>query len=103
MAEKIILDEEIEEEDLSYSGEDVAEGESTISDIPKEDRLLRTQAYDKSVSDVVNMINTKDIFLRSCLKSLPCVTLSDRRERRVHFLAVKSSSYLRFFAASGSE
>jgi hypothetical protein len=33
------------------------------SEIPKEVRKLRTQAYDKAVSDLVDMIHDKDILL----------------------------------------
>jgi hypothetical protein len=37
--------------------------ESDIDDIPQELRALRTQAYDKSISDLVQMIKEGDIFL----------------------------------------
>lgn len=53
----------IQEEEIDFSDEAGIADESTINDIPKEDRILRTQAYDKSVSDVVAMINSGDIFL----------------------------------------
>lgn len=58
MAKDRIVDEEIEFED-----EQGVADESLINDIPKEERVLRTQAYDKSVSDVVAMISAGDIFL----------------------------------------
>lgn len=53
----------IQEEEIEFSDESEVVDESTINDIPKEDRILRTQAYDKSVSDIVAMINSGDIFL----------------------------------------
>lgn len=37
--------------------------EESIIEIPKEVRKIKTQAYDKSVSDIVRMINEKDINL----------------------------------------
>ena len=37
--------------------------EANIDEIPKEERRLRTQAYDKSISDIVNMIDQGDIVL----------------------------------------
>lgn len=33
----------------------------SIDEIPKEKRFLRTQAYDKSVSDLVRMVREKEI------------------------------------------
>lgn len=39
------------------------EEESEIDEIPRELRALRTQAYDKSISDLVQMIKQGDIFL----------------------------------------
>ena len=52
------------DEDIEFSDNDnISDDESSINDIPKEERILRTQAYDKSVSDVVAMINNDDIFL----------------------------------------
>ena len=55
-------------EDLEFADTDLEHNENqidnvTIDDIPKEERILRTQAYDKSVSDVVAMINNGDIDL----------------------------------------
>jgi hypothetical protein len=58
MVEEIIIDGELE-----FADTDVGENESSINDIPKEERILRTQAYDKSVSDVIAMINNVDIVL----------------------------------------
>lgn len=46
------------EEEILFSDEEATIDESLISGIPPEERLLRTQAYDKSVSDVVSMIGT---------------------------------------------
>ncbi len=39
----------------------VNEDDNYIDEIPKEKRSLRTQAYDKSVSDLVRMVRDKDI------------------------------------------
>ena len=51
-----------DKEDIEYS--DNADEESPESNgIPKELRILRTQAYDKGVSDLVEMIHTGDIVL----------------------------------------
>lgn len=50
------------DEDIEFADEERVEDEISINDIPKEKRILRTQAYDKSVSDVITMINNKDIF-----------------------------------------
>ena len=57
-----------EEEDISFADKETtspsAEGmPSIIDDIPKEQRFLRTQAYDKSISDVIAMLESKDIIL----------------------------------------
>ena len=46
------------EDEILFADEEVAVDESLISGIPPEERILRTQAYDKSVSDVVSMIGT---------------------------------------------
>lgn len=51
------------DEDIEFADEGGVADESLINDIPKEERILRTQAYDKSVSDVVAMIENGDIFL----------------------------------------
>lgn len=51
------------DENIKFADEDIIGDESTINDIPKEERILRTQAYDKSLSDVVNMIAGSDIVL----------------------------------------
>lgn len=53
-----------ESKDGDYEFADETEQEdSQISEIPKEARILRTQAYDKSVSDIVKMIGDEDIRL----------------------------------------
>lgn len=50
------------DDDLKFS--DAPGDESEIpDDIPKEQRILRTQAYDKSISDVIGMIEAGDIIL----------------------------------------
>lgn len=43
--------------------DDVQEDDETIIEIPKEVRKIKTQAYDKSVSDIIRMINDGDINL----------------------------------------
>ncbi|MBC8217766.1 MAG: DUF262 domain-containing protein [Planctomycetes bacterium] len=48
--------------DLEFS-DPREEDEANIDEIPKEQRSLRTQAYDKSISDVVSMIDKGDIVL----------------------------------------
>ena len=53
----------IVEEDIQFADEEGVADESSINGIPKEERILRTQAYDKSVSDVVAMIDNDDILL----------------------------------------
>jgi len=57
-----------EDEDINFAdegGENLtdATAPSVGDDIPKEQRYLRTQAYDKSISDVVAMIESEDIVL----------------------------------------
>jgi hypothetical protein len=57
-----------EEEDINFADEGGETLPDTIAplvadDIPKEQRYLRTQAYDKSISDVVAMIESDDIVL----------------------------------------
>ncbi len=59
---------EINEFDFQFSDSELQKDENNndsreLSDIPKEERILRTQAYDKSVSDVVNMMTNDDILL----------------------------------------
>jgi hypothetical protein len=51
------------EEDIWFGDEGIIDDESLIAGIPPEERILRTQAYDKSVSDVISMINAQDIIL----------------------------------------
>lgn len=59
---------EINDFDFEFSDSELSKDEDLsdsreLSDIPKEERILRTQAYDKSVSDVVNMMSNEDILL----------------------------------------
>ncbi|TGM07110.1 DUF262 domain-containing protein [Leptospira jelokensis] len=54
-----MVKEEIEFEDNEFSEEE----ESVVNTTPPEERKLFTQAYDKSVSDLVRMITDKDIIL----------------------------------------
>lgn len=68
MLNKDLPDEDINpsEEEILFAEEVMPVDESSINDIPPEERTLRTQAYDKSVSDVVTMIgagNDGDILL----------------------------------------
>ena len=50
--------------DKKFRFEDDAGEEDIISsEIPREERNLRTQTYDKSVSDLVSMMHDKDIIL----------------------------------------
>jgi len=51
-----------ERDDLIFS-DPREEQESAIDSIPKDERHLRTQAYDMSISDIIAKINTKDIVL----------------------------------------
>jgi hypothetical protein len=48
---------------LEFSDEAISEDSMTSDEIPKEERNLRTQAYDKSISDVVTMMKSNDIVL----------------------------------------
>lgn len=57
--EKININEDEPSSDLVF--DDNYDNES--EEIPKEERVLRTQAYDKSVSDLVRMIKDNDIIL----------------------------------------
>lgn len=43
--------------------DDKNEDENLASEIPKEQRILRTQAYDKSINDIVSMIKDDDVVL----------------------------------------
>ena len=52
---------EATQEDLLIESEIVDSDEPTSVEIPKEVRVLRTQAYDKSVSDLIRMKKDKDI------------------------------------------
>ena len=49
--------------DLVYSDSEEIENDIAVDEIPQEERTLRTQAYDKSISDVVSMIKRGDIIL----------------------------------------
>ncbi len=51
---------EVEDEEIQYS--DIEE-EDAVAEIPKEVRILQTQAYDKSVSDLIMMMKNGDISL----------------------------------------
>ncbi|QDV62759.1 DUF262 domain-containing protein [Crateriforma conspicua] len=51
------------EEDVMEFSDPPEEQESEIDEIPKDLRALRTQAYDKSISDLVEMIKNGDIIL----------------------------------------
>ncbi len=51
-----------EREDLNFS-DPREEQESAIDSIPKDERHLRTQAYDMSISDIIAKIKAKDIVL----------------------------------------
>ena len=55
MEEKKIID----EEEMIYSDEE----KEYINEIPKEERYIHTQPYDKSVSDLVSMMRDGDIIL----------------------------------------
>jgi Protein of unknown function DUF262 len=49
---------------LGFSDEDISDNDTTCQDeIPKEERYFRTQAYDKSIGDVVSMMKSEDIIL----------------------------------------
>ena len=52
------------DEDQDFKYDDDAEDENHIADgIPKDQRVLRTQAYDKSINDIISMIKDGDIML----------------------------------------
>ena len=67
--EKEIIEPEIIEDDkeLDFSDENNFQSEEfqedPIDEIPRDERKLRTQAYDKSISDIVSMIKEGDIIL----------------------------------------
>jgi uncharacterized protein with ParB-like and HNH nuclease domain len=57
-----------EEEDINFADDETESQSKEVSplaldDIPKEQRYLRTQAYDKSINDVILMIENDDIVL----------------------------------------
>jgi len=54
------MPEDQEDEEMEFS-DSTSEGDSTTTEIPKEVRVLRTQAYDKSVDDLVKMVAQGDI------------------------------------------
>lgn len=61
--DRILFDDEtIESHDFEADAPE-DDGTENVDEIPKEDRILRTQAYDKGISDIVSMINNKDIIL----------------------------------------
>lgn len=49
--------------DLVFSDSEEIENDIAVDEIPQEERKLRTQAYDKSISDVMSMIDRGDIIL----------------------------------------
>ena len=49
------------DEEIAFS--DTEDEELATTEVPKKVRILQTQAYDKSVSDLVSMIGSKDISL----------------------------------------
>jgi hypothetical protein len=52
-----------EDDEPKIYGDDPGESEDFSEEIPKEDRVLRTQAYDKSISDIVAMMANGDVVL----------------------------------------
>lgn len=50
-----------DDEDIVFS--DIEDEDLAATEVPKKVRVLQTQAYDKSVSDLVSMIRNKDISL----------------------------------------
>ena len=52
-----------EDEDIQFADSQSMEPETISDGIPKEQRYLRTQAYDKSIGDVVAMVESGDIKL----------------------------------------
>jgi hypothetical protein len=63
VSENVENDKDMAFEDDDVAPEAKAENISDADDIPKEQRHLRTQAYDKSIGDVITMIATSDIAL----------------------------------------
>ncbi|MDP8212120.1 MAG: DUF262 domain-containing protein [Candidatus Zapsychrus exili] len=61
MKKRTEIDDSIMSTTLKFS--DDSDMEQTQVGIPKEERVLRTQAYDKSVSDIVDMIKSNDVIL----------------------------------------
>ena len=59
---KIKLSYEVNDQDVVFD-DDYDEDSKIPYEIPKEVRRITTQAYDKSVADIVRMINDKDILL----------------------------------------
>jgi hypothetical protein len=59
MADNIKLDDDIFFSDTT----DIDSEEEGINEIPKEKRTLRTQAYDKSIGDIIGMIGDGDLLL----------------------------------------
>lgn len=56
------MPDEQENKDMEFS-DSTSEEDSATPEIPKEVRVLRTQAYDKSVDDLVKMVGRSDIIL----------------------------------------
>lgn len=56
-------EEDIDFQDEESTTEATEPTTSVADDIPKEQRYLRTQAYDKSISDVIGMLTSGDIIL----------------------------------------
>ncbi len=60
----LVENSDIQFDDSEFDPKEEAVGlNSTTDDIPKELRILRTQAYDKSISDVIGMIDEMDLVL----------------------------------------
>ena len=52
-----------EAEDIIFEEKEDSEENSPSQEIPKEERILKTQAYDKSVRDLISMIDRGDIIM----------------------------------------
>ena len=59
------IDNDDEIDDMNFADEGESKEESNLEEIPREKRILRTQAYDKSVSDLISMMgaDSNDIIL----------------------------------------
>lgn len=58
-----MANQKVSDEDVGFDDQDDSQEDSEIELIPKEKRTLRTQAYDKSVADLVSMLDQKEIAL----------------------------------------